>query len=67
MKADKVSQLIDGTHRNKVGYRIMAYNWYRAIVKAGKKEFIEPDSGTFVNEGASSLPPSGRCSSLTDR
>ena len=67
MHAVKVSELLDGTHPNEVGYRKMAHSWYRAIVEAGEKGLIVPAGGTFVNEGASSLPPSGRCSSLTNK
>ncbi|KAL7626435.1 hypothetical protein AAE478_003207 [Parahypoxylon ruwenzoriense] len=58
--------LLDGTHPDERGSRIMAQRFYEAAVEAGRRGLVTPAEGPFIDRGESSLPPSGKCADLTD-
>ncbi|RYP54699.1 hypothetical protein DL769_010304 [Monosporascus sp. CRB-8-3] len=60
-----VDLLPDGVHPAGPSNRIMARRWYEAIVEAGRRGLVLPAEGLFEDLGASSLPPSGKCSDIS--
>ncbi|KAJ6094208.1 SGNH hydrolase [Penicillium canescens] len=61
MRGVQVEMLPDGVHPAGWSSTLMANSFYEAIVEAGRRGLILEAEGSFVDEGASSVQPSGKC------
>lgn len=61
MRGVEVGMLPDGVHPAGWSAMLMAQSFYEAIVEAGRRGLIRRAEDFLVDEGASSVQPSGKC------